>query len=50
MSTAFLGYLLTTNPITPHALPPPVIGIKLFAPVSPGLVGREVIGQEPSSR
>jgi hypothetical protein len=39
---------LRTSPSTAQALPAPVIGIRLFDPLPPGLVGREVIGQEPS--
>src|SRR5207248_9235040 len=39
---------LRTSPSTAHALPAPVIGIRLFEPAPPGLTGREVIGHEPS--
>src|SRR5258708_1389312 len=38
-----------TSPSTAHALPAPVIGIRLFDPSPPVLTGREVIGQEPSA-
>src|SRR5262249_55474312 len=41
--------LLRTRPSTAHALPAPVIGIRLVDPLLPGVVGREVIGQEPLS-
>jgi hypothetical protein len=36
--------------MTAQALPAPVIGMRLFEPSPPGLVGREVVGHEPSSR
>lgn len=45
-----LIHRLRTNPRTAHALPAPVMGMRFFVPSPPGLVGREVIGQEPSSR
>ena len=42
--------LAAPRPITAHAEPAPVIGIRLVEPSPPGLVGREVMGHEPSSR
>ncbi len=38
------------KPRIAHELPAPMIGMRLLAPSSPGLVGREVIGHEPSAR
>src|SRR3954471_20696722 len=39
-----------TSPMTAQAVPAWVIGPTSLEPLSPGFMGREVIGQEPSTR